>query len=104
LAGGALVVLFALLSETLSPKRFAGLFSAAPAVALVGLAVSLLDKGARDTHESAVAMVAGGAGMAAYAALAIPLLRRARAGPAAVLALTAWFLVAGALAVPVLLT
>jgi hypothetical protein len=34
MAGGALVVAFALLSETLKPKRFAGLFSAAPAVAL----------------------------------------------------------------------
>jgi hypothetical protein len=36
-AGGSLVVAFALLSEGLSPKRFAGLFSAAPAVALAGL-------------------------------------------------------------------
>ncbi|MGN6867121.1 MAG: hypothetical protein ACTHMY_01835 [Solirubrobacteraceae bacterium] len=32
LAGGAVVVAFALLSQGLEPKRFAGLFSAAPPV------------------------------------------------------------------------
>ena len=31
LAGGTLVVVFALLSQSLDPKRFAGLLSAAPA-------------------------------------------------------------------------
>jgi len=41
LAGGGLVVTFALLSEGLSPKRFAGLFSAAPAVALAGEGMAL---------------------------------------------------------------
>ncbi len=53
LAGGGLVVAFALLSEALSPKRFAGLFSAAPAVALAGLSVVLLDKGSHAAHENA---------------------------------------------------
>ena len=38
LVGGTLVLAFALLSQSLDPKRFAGLFSAAPAVALAGLA------------------------------------------------------------------
>jgi hypothetical protein len=46
LAGGGLVVAFAVISECLTPKRFAGLFSAAPAVALAGLTITLLDKGA----------------------------------------------------------
>src|SRR5437763_11315852 len=100
LAGGCLVVAFALLSECLAPKRFAGLFGAAPAVALAGLTIVLLDKGAHDAHENAVGMIAGGAGMIAYAAAAVMLLRRMRASRTAVAALGAWVLVAAAVAVP----
>jgi uncharacterized membrane protein (GlpM family) len=102
-AGGGLVVAFALLSEGLSPKRFAGLFSAAPAVALAGLVVVLLDKGAHDGHENSVGMLAGSAGMIAYAAAAVPLLRRLRASVAASAALVCWVAVAAIVAVPVLL-
>jgi uncharacterized membrane protein (GlpM family) len=103
LAGGSLVTAFALLSEGLSPKRFAGLFSAAPAVAIASLAIVLMDKGARDAHLNSVGMLAGAAGMVAYAATAVPLLRRLRAGRAAAVALGAWFAVAAVVAVPVLL-
>src|SRR5487761_534466 len=102
LAGGTLVVTFALLAEGLSPKRFAGLFSAAPAVAVAGLTLVLIDKGARDTHQEAVGMLAGSAGMIAYAATVIPLLRRLHAGRAAATALGAWLLAAALVAVPVL--
>jgi hypothetical protein len=52
-AAGLLVVAFALLSEGLSPKRFAGLFSAAPVVAIASLALVLLDKGSHDAHQNA---------------------------------------------------
>jgi uncharacterized membrane protein (GlpM family) len=103
LAGGGLVVVFAVISECLAPKRFAGLFSAAPAVALAGLAITVLDKGGRDAHQNAVGMIAGSAGMIAYAMAAIPLLRRMRASRAAVAALGAWTLVAAAVAIPLLL-
>jgi hypothetical protein len=96
------VVAFALLSEGLSPKRFAGLFSAAPAVALAGLTIVLLDKGHHDAHQNAVGMLAGSAGMIAYAAAAVPLLRRLPASRAAVVALGAWTAVAAGVAVPVL--
>jgi uncharacterized membrane protein (GlpM family) len=102
LAGGLLVVAFALLSEGLSPKRFAGLFSAAPAVAIAGLAIMLLDKTPHDAHQNAVGMIAGSAGMIAYAASVIPLLRRKRASVAAVIALTAWLAAAAVVAIPVL--
>ncbi len=100
--GGTLVVAFALLSQSLDPKRFAGLFSAAPAVALAGLAVTLLDKGAHDAHQATAGMIAGGVGMAVYAATVIPLLRRTRPGAAAVAAVGVWTLVAAAVAVPLL--
>ena len=103
LAGGTLVVAFALLSESLSPKRFAGLFSAAPAVALAGLVIVVLDKGSHDAHENAVGMIAGSAGMIAYAACVIPLLRRARASRAAVVAIAGWVSIAAAVLAPELL-
>ncbi len=100
--GGGLVTAFALLSQALSPKRFAGLFSAAPAVAIAGLTIVLLDKGSHVAHESATGMLAGGAGMVAYAMVAVPLLRRMRASYAAAAALGAWSVVAAIVAFPVL--
>lgn len=102
LLGGTLVLAFALLSQSLDPKRFAGLFSAAPAVALAGLAVTLLDKGAHDAHQSSAGMIAGAAGMAVYAAAVIPLLRRTRAAVASMAALGVWAAVAAVVAVPLL--
>jgi uncharacterized membrane protein (GlpM family) len=102
LAGGTLVVAFALLSQSLQPKRFAGLFSAAPAVALAGLTITLLDKSAHDAHQSAAGMIAGGVGMAVYAAAVIPLLRRTRPLPASLSAIGVWSVVAAIVAVPLL--
>ena len=93
---------FAVLSETLSPKRFAGLFSAAPAVAIASLTITLLDKGAHSAHEASAGMIAGSAGMVAYAAAVIPLLRRMRASRAASTALVAWVVAAAVVAIPVL--
>jgi uncharacterized membrane protein (GlpM family) len=103
LAGGSLVLAFALLSQGLTPKRFAGLFSAAPAVAIASLTVTLLDKGAHDAHQAAAGMIAGGVGMAAYAAAVVPLLRRTRAGVASTMALGVWTAVAAVVALPLLL-
>jgi hypothetical protein len=47
-------------------------------------------------------MIAGGVGMAVYAAAVIPLLRRARPLPASIAALGVWTLVAAVVAVPLL--
>jgi uncharacterized membrane protein (GlpM family) len=102
LAGGTLVTAFAVLCEGLSPKRFAGLFGAAPAVAIASLTIVLLDKGAHAAHESTVGMLAGASGMIAYAAVAVRLLSRMRASRTAVAALAAWFMVAAIVAIPVL--
>lgn len=95
--------MFALISQGLSPKRYAGLFSAAPAVAIAGLTIVVIDKGVHDAHQDAVGMIAGGAGMVAYAAAVIPLLRRMRASRAAIVGMGAWTVVAAVAAVPVLL-
>jgi hypothetical protein len=63
----------------------------------------LIDKGSHDAHQNAVGMVAGSAGMIAYAATAVPLLRRMRASGAALASLGTWFVVAGLAAIPVLI-
>jgi hypothetical protein len=52
LFGGCLVVAFALLGHVLRPKWFAGLFAAAPSVAIASLVVTVLDKG---HHEASLA-------------------------------------------------
>ncbi|HET9720519.1 MAG TPA: DUF3147 family protein [Solirubrobacteraceae bacterium] len=103
LAGGTLVVVFALISEGLRPKRFAGLFSASPAVALAGLTITLIFEGARAAHESSLGMVVGSVALVAYAAAAIPLLRKFRASIAAAVALLAWLLAAVVVAIPMMI-
>lgn len=45
LLGGAFVSLFALVGDVLRPKRFAGLFGAAPSVALASLALTVAKSG-----------------------------------------------------------
>jgi len=90
LAGGGLVLAFALLSETLEPKRFAGLFSAAPAVAIASLAIVLVSKGAHDARENTIGMIAGAVGMICYAAATVTLLQRTRAAAGTALGMVAW--------------
>jgi len=102
LAGGTLVCLFAVLSELVEPKRFAGLFSAAPAVAIAGLAITLLDKGAHDGRDSAIGMMAGAAAMAVYAAVVVLLLRRRSALVGSLSALVVWLACAALIAWPLL--
>src|ERR1700716_2852851 len=57
--GGLFVVVFALVSEVLTPKRFAGLFSAAPSVALANLAVIVATKGYAEAIANTRGMVIG---------------------------------------------
>jgi len=102
LAGGTLVVAFALISEAATPKRFAGLFSAAPAVALAGLAITVLTKGAHDARDSSTTMMAGAVAMAVYASVTVRLLRHESAKAASATAMVVWLAVAGALTVPFL--
>jgi len=48
-------------------------FAVSPVLGIAGLAIVLLDKGSHDARESAAGMLAGSAGMIAYAAAVIPL-------------------------------
>ena len=94
-AGGLLVVLFALVAETLAPKRFAGVFAAAPSVALASLAVTVLMKDAAHARSSCAGMVAGAIGFVVYGLIAPPLMRRWGSIAGAGAALVGWFAGAG---------
>jgi CDP-diglyceride synthetase len=96
------VVVFAAISEALSPKRFAGLFGAAPAVALAGLVIVLATKPVNDAHENTIGMLAGCADMVAYAAVGVPLLKHLGAAKASAIALAVWCAVAAVVAIPLL--
>ena len=59
LIGGVLVSAFALLGDLFKPKSFAGLFGAAPSVALATLSLTVVTKGASYVAIEARSMVAG---------------------------------------------
>jgi uncharacterized membrane protein (GlpM family) len=96
-AGGGFVVLFALLSDSLQPKMFAGLFSAAPSIAMASLLITALASGHAKAAISAQGMVAGAVGMIAYCIAATFLVERFGAVVGSALAWIAWFACAGAL-------
>ncbi|MEY2474447.1 MAG: hypothetical protein QOK28_3776 [Actinomycetota bacterium] len=56
---GVLVTAFAMLGDKLSPKKFAGIFSGAPSVALANLVVLAAMKGTSDVADSLVGMILG---------------------------------------------
>ena len=88
--GGALVVAFAVLAETLSPKRFAGVFAAAPTIAVGSLMITVAYSGSSDARRACAGMVAGAAGFIAYCLLAPYALRRFGALRGSAITLTAW--------------
>ena len=102
LLGGAVVVAFALIAEVLTPKKFAGLFAAAPSVALGSLLIIAQDKGPAEAGQAAGGMVAGGVGMLAFCMLAVPAIARLGATLGSVVSLGAWAVVAIGLYVVVL--
>ncbi len=89
--GGVLVCLFALIAEVCQPKRFAGIFSAAPSVLLAGLAVTLLSQSSSAAQLTAEGAVVGALGMVAYCLVAIPSTKRFKALGGSALSLLAWF-------------
>ena len=98
LIGGVAVSLFALVGALVRPKSFAGLFGAAPSIALATLAMALSSQDANYIVQEGRAMMIGAAALCLYAILACHLLLRGRfsAMAATAVALAAWFAVAGA--------
>ena len=97
IVGGLAVVAFSLLGQAGHPKRFAGLFSAAPSVALASLAMTLMTRGPDATVPYAQGMLIGSAGMIAYCVVSLLLIDRLHALLGSVLAWLAWVAVAGGL-------
>ncbi|HTZ72898.1 MAG TPA: DUF3147 family protein [Candidatus Aquilonibacter sp.] len=91
--GGLVVSFFAVFGDVLKPKSFAGLFGAAPSVALATLTLAAVAKGNLYAAHEARSMVAGAVAMGAYAwATMEAIMRRGWRGTAASsAALLVWF-------------
>lgn len=96
LVGGALVTLFAVVSDMLKPKSFAGLFGAAPSVALATLGLTVIHQGRHYAATEGRAMMIGAGAFMLYAIICNALIARGRRPVAliAVGALGAWIAVA----------
>ena len=75
-AGGVLVSLFAFLGDIFRPKSFAGLFGAAPSVALATLALTIIAGGKEYAASEARSMVAGAIAFLIYASVTSRILMR----------------------------
>jgi hypothetical protein len=67
--GGAVVSLFAILGDLFRPKSFAGLFGAAPSIALATLGLTIARKGKAYAAVEARSMMLGAVAFFVYAAL-----------------------------------
>jgi uncharacterized membrane protein (GlpM family) len=66
LVGGFLVSIFAVIGDVLRPRGFAGLFGAAPSVALATLTITIMSKGRLYAAIEAKSMIAGAAAFFLY--------------------------------------
>jgi uncharacterized membrane protein (GlpM family) len=95
LIGGAVVSLFAVLAEMVRPKSFAGLFSAAPSVALATIGITIARHGASYAAVESRAMILGAAGFFVYASACswVLMRKKLRALTATTALLPVWFAV-----------
>src|SRR4051794_4148807 len=93
MVAGLFVSAFAVLGDVFKPKTFAGLFGAAPSVALASLALTVHKDGSSWAASEARAMLAGAAALCVYCLLVTWLLKRdkLRALPATLWSAIAWF-------------
>ena len=92
LVGGAVVSAFSMLGDVLKPKSLAGLFGAAPSVALATLGIAIYQHGAAYAATQSFTMMAGAGALAVYSIVVCQLLMRARmrALPATVMSIVVW--------------
>jgi uncharacterized membrane protein (GlpM family) len=92
LVGGSVVLLFALLGDVVKPKSFAGLFGAAPSVAVATLALTIVFEGKADAAVESRSMVVGALAFFLYACACMRLMakHRLRAAPATIAGLMLW--------------
>jgi hypothetical protein len=94
--GGLVVSAFAMLGDMLRPKSFAGIFGAAPSIALATLAIAIVQHGSHYAAVQTRSMAIGAISLAIYSVLVSQLLMHARfrALTATLVALPAWLAVA----------
>ena len=97
--GGLVVSAFAALGSSLKPKNFAGLFGAAPSVALATLGLTVAAQGSSYAAIEACSMAAGAIAFFVYACCACHLMMRYRSSALVVTSALSlvWFGVAFAL-------
>jgi len=76
LIGGLVVSIFAVLGDLFKPKSFAGLFGAAPSIALATLGLTIAKEGASYTALEARSMIAGAVAFFVYASFVSWILMR----------------------------
>jgi hypothetical protein len=93
LIGGIIVSVFAVFGNLFKPKTFAGLFGAAPSVALATLTLTVAKNGRSYASAEARSMVAGAVALCLYSICVAFLLIRYRvpALPATVSSIAGWF-------------
>ena len=96
LIGGLLVSAFATVGSLFRPPSFAGLFSAAPSVALATLTLAITKNGKMYAGTESRSMIAGAAAVFVYSILVSHILVRVKisALKATLCAMPAWFLTA----------
>jgi hypothetical protein len=90
IVGGAVVSLFAAFGDAVKPKSFAGLFAAAPSVAMATLGLTIMIKGKLFAAVEARSLIFGAIALFLYVAAAIRLMMKYKldAAPASILALS----------------
>ena len=96
LAGGIAVSGFAALSDVLRPKSFAGLFGAAPSIALATISITLFQSGAPFAAVEGRSMIIGALAMGVYSWIVSVLIKKLSMTSlsATIAALTVWFALA----------
>jgi uncharacterized membrane protein (GlpM family) len=92
--GGCFVVAFAVLSDAVHPKSFAGIFGAAPSIALASLLVTVADKGVHSARVQSLSMMFGALAMVAYCVTAVRSVDRFGALRGSAVAFVTWSAVA----------
>lgn len=97
--GGMLVSAFAIIGDVVRPQSLAGIFGAAPSVALVSLTLALLTENTAKASQDGHAMLAGAIALFVYSAVVLHLVwhRRWQTMIAASTGLLLWLGVAFAL-------
>jgi hypothetical protein len=91
LVGGTMVVLFSLAGEAVRPRGLAGIFAAAPSVAIASLAVTVVATGVIAAFNESLGMLAGAAGMVIFCLLGTEAVKRFGALKGSIASTAAWF-------------